>query len=184
MAKKKKVEEVAEVFTPEQEAEIQQNYDNMTAEEKAQLVDPSELVKKESRKQTLARLLAENVDNVLTKELCKQIMLEVYPSVEKVRKDRGPTIAHLIVSLMLENSENPQFTDEEIVEVVQQDFPGKKADKKHVAYYRSAINVASKDVAKARHLNLLPVDENGKPDLSVLPLVKVQVNSKGEKVIV
>lgn len=184
MAKKKKVEEVVEVYTPEQEAQIQQDYDAMTPEEKEQLQDPSLLVKKESRKQTLARMLAENIDNVLTKELCKQIMLEVYPSVEKVRKDRGPTIAHLIVSIMLENSENPQFTDEEIVEIVQQDFPGKKADKKHVAYYRSAINAAIKDVAKARHLNLLPVDETGKPDLSVLPLVKVQLNSRGEKVIV
>lgn len=184
MGKKKKVEEVAEVYTPEQEAEIQKQYDNMTAEEKDKLEDPSLLVKKESRKQTLARKLAEYTGQTLTEEIAREIMLEVYPTVEKVRKDRGPTIAHLIVSLMLDNAENPQFTDEEIVDLVQQEFPGKKADKKHVAYYRSAINVAIKDPTKARHLNLLPLDEDGKTDLSVLPLVKVQVNSKGDKVIV
>ena len=186
MAGKKKTtkkEVVAEEYTQEQEAQIQANYDNMTEAEKANLEDPSELVKKESRKQTLARMLAKFKDEVLTAEVAKEIMLEVYPAVEKVRKDRGPTIAHMIVTMMVENREKPTWTDEEIVDAVQTEFEGKKADKKHVAYYRSAINVALKDISKARHLNLLPTTEDGKPDLSVLPLGKVIINSKGEKVL-
>jgi len=180
----KKAAEAEVVYTPEQEAEIQQNYDNMSAEEKAKLEDPSLLVKKESRKATLARMLAKYIDQSLTKDIAKEIMLEVYPAVEKVRKDRGPTIAHLIVSMMVENAENPQYTDEEIIEAVKEEFQDAKADKKHVAYYRSAINVVLTKPEKARHLNLLPVNDKGKPDLTVLPLVKVQTNSRGDKVIV
>ena len=185
MAKKKaKIVETEVEYTPEQEVAIQAEYDAMSPEEKDKLQDPSMLTKKPSRKQELIAILNENMDLVLTQELIEAIVYRVYPAVQRERKSKGPTIAHTIIELMLQNAEDPQFTDEEIVAVVQQEFENAKADKKHVAYYRSAINQALKDVNKARHLNLLPVDEDGKPDLSVLPLVKVVLNSQNKKVVV